>query len=52
MVKVSVFAGAEKGDGPDGIIGDLNITLQQKVPGLYATPVYELGGHELHVGHR
>jgi hypothetical protein len=25
-VKVSVFAGAEKGDGPDGIMGNLNTT--------------------------
>jgi len=40
MVKVSVFAGAEKGEGPDGIIGNLNTTLYQEVPGQYATAVY------------
>jgi sigma-B regulation protein RsbU (phosphoserine phosphatase) len=40
MVKVSVFAGAEKREEPGEIIGSLNTTICQEVAGQYATAVY------------
>jgi Stage II sporulation protein E (SpoIIE) len=50
MVKVSVFAGAEKAEGPAGILGDLNATLCQEAPGQFATAVYVSPMREMGVG--
>ena len=40
MVKVSVFAGAGKSEGPGEIVGDLNRTLCREAPGQLTTAVY------------
>jgi sigma-B regulation protein RsbU (phosphoserine phosphatase) len=40
MVKVSVFAAADKREGPDGIMGSLNDTLCREAPGEFVTAVY------------
>ena len=40
MVKVSVFAGAEKQESAASILGDLNATLCKDAPGQYATAAY------------
>lgn len=40
MVKVSVFASAEKKEKPGQIVWDLNATLCREAPGQYATGVY------------
>jgi sigma-B regulation protein RsbU (phosphoserine phosphatase) len=40
MIKVSVFAGAEKMQGAPAILGDLNSTLCKDAPGQYASAAY------------
>jgi sigma-B regulation protein RsbU (phosphoserine phosphatase) len=50
MVKVSVFAGVEKAEGPAEILEDLNATLCKEAPGQFVTAVYVSLMRELGAG--